>query len=320
MTAKDDLLILCSIFGSCLKRSQGAGGNISVKQGNTLWIKASGIRLSSVSTTTGYVECDISKIHQCYKNENENLDETVIGGPSKKPSMETFFHLLPKSHIVHIHPTFFCSYLCSAELRTIFSNEMASNSLYIPYIKPGIQLAKHILPHYSNESIIFLENHGIILLGDSIESIIHLYEDTLTKLEKIVQAKANESSISIEYKIHKLSNQFAKPIYGLSSLPTHFLPISPDHFLFLQNRPLISSKIYLEEDFHKWMEVTSTPPSILQVDFQVYSLAPTYELCTNKEEYLRSYLDIYPTATILSEENQKELLTCPKEKIRLTSQ
>lgn len=319
MTGKQDLLTLCSIFGACLKRSQGAGGNISVKEKNVLWIKASGVRLSSVTNTTGYVKCRLSKIQECYKNENEDLEETVIGGPNKKPSMETFFHLLPKSHIVHIHPTFFCTYLCSTELCSIFKSKM-ENTLYIPYIKPGLSLAKSILAKYTDESVIFLENHGIILLADSVESVIRLYEETLTKLETIVQGKSNESSISIEYRLQKLSNQIVKPIYGIPPLPSSFLAISPDHFLFLQKNPLLTSKNRLEEDFQNWMKHNSSVPSVVQVDFQIYTLALTYEVCTNKEEYLRSYLEIYQTATTLREEHLEELLTCPKEKIRLTSQ
>ena len=320
MNPKEELILLCSLFGSCEKKTQGQGGNISVKQGTTLWIKASGSRLSSVSDRIGYVECDIPKIHECYNKGEENLEGSVLRGPSKKPSMETFFHLLPKSHIVHIHPTFFCRYLCNFELKSIFSNFGKENTLYIPYCKPGLQLAQRILPLYKNESVIFLENHGIILLADSVESLLLLYDNTLSKLENDVDQKSYESSLSSLYTIYKTTNQIAKPVYRLPLLPDTFLPMTPDHFLFLQKSPLLTTKSDLEIDCRKWMQEKGYAPSVLQEDDQIYCLGTTFEQCVNKEEYLRSYFDIFPTASHLSEDNQKELLVCPKEIHRLSTQ
>jgi ribulose-5-phosphate 4-epimerase/fuculose-1-phosphate aldolase len=314
MNAEQDFLKLCTLFGACSKRSQGAGGNISVKQANTLWIKASGYRLTAVTKTSGYVKCHIPTLQELYQKNIETFEESIGG----KPSMESFFHLLPKSHIVHIHPTFFCKYLCSIQSKAIFTSNHFPNSLYVPYVKPGLPLAKSIFPHYTNESVIFLENHGIILLSDSVESMIELYETSLATLEQIVGTNANQSSLSVEYKLTQLFNQTVKPIYTLPSLPNFFSPISPDHFLFLQPQPFLTAAKTVEHDCQNWL-AENKAPSVVQVDNQVYCLALSYDLCTNKEEYLRSYLEIDSTTTILTLQDQQDLLTCPKENHRLNS-
>jgi rhamnose utilization protein RhaD (predicted bifunctional aldolase and dehydrogenase) len=317
MIPPEDFLSLCNIFGACSKRSQGAGGNISVKQDTILWIKASGARLSSISKKSGYACCNINLLHDLYVKENENLQTALAYAESEPPSMETFFHLLPCSHIVHIHPSFFCKFLCSNESKSIFTTVNFPSSLYIPYTKPGYLLAKKIFSLYTNESVIFLENHGVIFLANSSESVIKLYIDIVALLESITKCKDSASSLSVEYQLYKLTNEFAKPIYFLNkSLPKLFVPITPDHFLFLKDLPLITTKECLSTDLQKYRVI----PSILSIDSQIYALGKTIEQAQSKEEYLQSYIEIYDNSTRLSDTNMSELIECSKEKLRLSKE
>lgn len=313
MSVLKDFVYLCNLFGSCIKRSQGAGGNISVKDSNHLYIKASGYRLTSVTPTKGYVICDIEKSFLSFKNNIEDLSSCLVSSSNDKPSMEAFFHLLPSKYIVHIHPTFFCKYLCSKDSRSIFTKENFPSSLYISYKKPGIELAREIFSKYSNESVLFLENHGIILLENSMESIIHLYASLLEQLEKYINDNSNTSDIRIENTLYQYTQQFAKPVYNLNtSLHTEFIAISPDHFLFLKEKPLFTTK----ENLSSYL-VQSETPSILSVDSQIYCLGKTIEQCQNKEEYLRAYFDIENNSIELTHTDKNDLLICSKEKLRV---
>jgi rhamnose utilization protein RhaD (predicted bifunctional aldolase and dehydrogenase) len=316
MIPPHDLVYLCSLFGACSKRTQGAGGNISVKQNNLLWIKASGIKLSSVSKKSGYACCNIDTLLELFANANENLQSALAYPESESPSMETFFHLLPFSHIVHIHPTFFCKYLCSKESSSIFTTTNFPSSLYIPYTKPGYPLAKKIFDTYTKETIIFLENHGIILLGNSVQNVVELFSHTTEILESIVNEKYTASSLMIEHKLYHLTFEFAKPVYPVLILPNHFDPITPDHVLFLKEAPFFTTKDTLEKDILE----SKTIPSVIRVDKQIYTLGKTVEQAQNKEDYLQSYVEIWSESTYLQAENINDLLNCSKEKLRMNKE
>lgn len=314
----EEFLYLCDLFGSCIGRTQGAGGNISVKWDNKLLVKASGYRLSAVNENEGYVYCNIDRVKSCYDNQEENLESAILEKTQSKPSMESFFHLLPKQYIVHIHSTFFCKYLCKSNTANIFSEENFPRSLFIPYIKPGLKLAQSILPNYSDQSLIFLENHGIILLGNSIEQIVDLYDKTVRHAESIWKEPSTYSSLIVEKKLKDLTKQTVKPVYNLSfSLPSFFLPVTPDHFLFLQDSPLQVKESQLESSLLEWKDKKQTFPSVLQIDSQIYILGKSYIQCQNKEEYLRSYFEIYDHASFLPKENLDELMSCSKETFRI---
>lgn len=317
--SKDLFINLCNLFGSCTQRTQGTGGNISVKENDTLIIKASGCRLSSVSNTDGYVICSIQKIQEALDEGKEQLEESILEGAPRKPSMEAYFHILPKTIIVHFHSVYFCKYLCKQTAREIFTVENFPNSKFISYKKPGLDLAKELMPLYTNESILFLENHGIILLGESIEEIIAVYSQTIDRLQTLTQTICYDSDLRVEKIIKDTTNQIIKPIYNFPDfLSQPFKAVTPDHFLFLQERPLLSTKKTVENDLKEWKTVFHTFPSILQVDETIYSLAQTYEQCQNKEEYLRSYFDIYVEAQELDSQELLNLLHCPKEQFRLS--
>lgn len=320
-TPEDELTYLCSLFGSCSYRSQGGGGNISVKDKDYLYIKASGFRLCSVNQKTGFVICDSNAVRQCLQKNEENIESTLTIESSLKPSMESFFHLLPKKYVVHLHPTFFCRYLCRENAEVLFSPVNFPHSLYIPYKKPGLPLAKIIFEKYTDEEILFLENHGIILVSDSLQHLLDQYKRTVKRLENLTNELYVGSDIQIEHTINQYTKGLSKPVYWLQeSVPTHFYPITADHFLFLQSHLFESSKENLSRSLTEWMSQHQTPPSVCKVENQVYVIGKSYEQCQNKEEYLRSYLDIcsgMQSLHLISQSQQMELLGCTKEKLRL---
>jgi rhamnose utilization protein RhaD (predicted bifunctional aldolase and dehydrogenase) len=320
-TPEEELIFLCNLFGSCSKRSQGAGGNISVKDRNNLYIKASGVRLTSVNKNSGYVACDLSGVSKLFENNIEQLDSIVSFGKPQKPSMETFLHLLPLKYVVHFHSSYICKFLCTKQSQQLFTNKNFPNSMYIPYVKPGILLAKKILPKWNGETILFLENHGIVLLGDTIKNLVFLYKNLVELVEQYTYTKDTSSPIESEYSLIIKSGTYIKPIYSVKDVPTSFLPISPDHFLFLQKAPLVTNLSNLEEDLDIWTTTFASNPSFIKLDNQLYASGKNWEDCYNKEEYLLSYFDIITeSSSCISNHEQELLLKCPKEIFRLHNQ
>ena len=112
---------------------------------------------------------------------------------SKKPSVEAIFHAflltLPGVNFVgHTHPVAVNQVLCSKHgrifaKRRLFPDEVVCcgvESVFVPYLDPGLKLAQGIraaVTAYMKRlsrlpRVIFLENHGIIALGATSESVV----------------------------------------------------------------------------------------------------------------------------------------------------
>jgi len=305
----NDYVLLAKLFGSCIHRVQGPGGNISIKENKEMIIKTSGTCLNQTTISSGYVVCNINSLKEKLDTQDENVLSCVERGDlNKPPSLECFFHLLPSRIIVHIHPTCLLSILCSKEAKTKLTI-IFPNSLVVPYQKPGITLGKTILDAYNNESFIFLENHGVILCADTIESIIEMYGVIESRLNSHYSRIEQEYSYIKKWKLDGI----LKPSYIVkpSQIPTTFPALTPDQYLFLKKSPFIINQTTDSFDASKY--------SIIVDKTFVYIIGKTIQQCQYIEEILLSFLEFYKVSeNILSQENLFEITGCPKEIYRLS--
>ena len=314
---------ICVLFSNCVHRVQAGGGNISLKVGNNIIIKSSGTALSSTTNTNGYTVCNLAKLHAKFKEENESLEDCVLGGAGK-PSLETFFHLLPSKIIVHLHPTFFLGPLCSKDASAIFTNEDFPSSLLIKYNKPGFLLAKDIFKAYNGEHLIFLQNHGIILCGETLDEIATAYSKAISRLEIITGKKHLFSDILFEMgllrSIKKVTEgYFIKPFY--SCLPMQIIPYTPDISLFLKRCPLIIDNVAnIEKQLLDYMQSEMTLPALAYCNSSIsYCIGKTQQQCDFIYEIVQSYLEIDAGQYNIIEEAQiNQLIECPKEVYRMS--
>jgi putative hydrolase of the HAD superfamily len=152
---------------------QAGGGNISIKIDNKsisknadiILIKSSGYNLSEVTQYSGYCSFLLNDLQSIIYDENsdknteKNIENTRTWIKKDDPSIETYFHgILNKKYIIHTHPNL---------LIHLFNKDES-----IPYITPGIDVAKYIIKHNRiNDKYLYLENHGIILSTDFITDI-----------------------------------------------------------------------------------------------------------------------------------------------------
>jgi len=175
-------------------------GNTSVKLNNEQFaVKASGCSLATLAETDVTV-CDMPKVltilekRQLTDEELEQqLLETRVGGAGKRPSIESMFHawlltLRDVNFVGHCHPTAANQVLCSPRARDfaerrLFPDEVVCcgpQSVFVPYADPGLPLAREIAErtrlHIEKEGIvprlILLQNHGIIALGSTPQSVM----------------------------------------------------------------------------------------------------------------------------------------------------
>lgn len=179
---------------------QAAGGNVSCKNDESIHIKKSGFRVSEISKNEGYICLPLSelnnKVAQLLKleisdGELEDRYNLLIKSFSdiSRPSMETAFHLFSKKYVMHSHPTLVNILNCSLEGQRILEKEFSADALCAPYTKPGILISKKIVEMTKGKnipSIIFLFNHGLILLGDTIKEIETLLQNIENRIAKYI--------------------------------------------------------------------------------------------------------------------------------------
>jgi rhamnose utilization protein RhaD (predicted bifunctional aldolase and dehydrogenase) len=175
-------------------------GNASVRiDAETFLVKASGCHLGTLNAGD-LVSCRALPLLSFLdrKNATDNevdaaLNASRVDSRSKKPSVETLFHAfllsLPGIGFVgHTHAPSVNQILCSPRgkefaLKRIVPDEVVccgSESLYIPYTDPGLQLARSIRSgtqaFYRRNRlfprVILLQNHGIITIGATAEAVV----------------------------------------------------------------------------------------------------------------------------------------------------
>ena len=92
-------------------------------------------------------------------------------------------HSILQKYTVHLHPIQVNRVLICETARDII-NKVYPNSLIIDYLTPGILVCNKIKESYTNQNVIFLLNHGIIVTSDDINNIYRLIDDILITFER----------------------------------------------------------------------------------------------------------------------------------------
>ena len=94
----------CQNIGSNALFVQGAGGNISWKDDNILWVKASGMWLADAMDKNIFVSVDLTSVLEQVKDKKYSIKIKSIEASDLRPSIETILHaILPHRLVLHIH-------------------------------------------------------------------------------------------------------------------------------------------------------------------------------------------------------------------------
>lgn len=184
---------------------QASGGNSSYKvSAEKMLIKASGYQLADITAEQGYAVINPQIIRTAFlqmpsmdefdeQTSKQILDSAFVGG--KRPSIETFLHSISGKYTLHTHPIAVNALTCRKEgMKTLA--ELFPDALLIGYAKPGAELAKAYFEEYKKKAaddnqifdIVFLQNHGLVVSGNSADEVIDKTEAVVAKLEKYLGA------------------------------------------------------------------------------------------------------------------------------------
>jgi len=122
----DSIVSLSREFGSSPEYVLAGGGNTSVKDGDAMYVKASGTRLGTIDMD-GFVPLSLKALDgiwaKRYPEETNAREDAVLAdlnaarmeeGDTRRPSVESLLHgFFPYRYVVHTHPALVNGLSCS---------------------------------------------------------------------------------------------------------------------------------------------------------------------------------------------------------------
>ena len=235
-----DLVDISKYAGERIDLVQAGGGNSSVKLNNgKMLIKASGYSLSEIEGDYGYSTVLTDQISEIVKNEKiinekskrkrENIASQLVKKATvdikNRPSIETLLHSFLLKYTLHTHPISVNIVLAKKGweniLTSIFPNE---ELVFVEYQTPGVDLALALKSQLNKfvkiPSILFLQNHGLIITSDKKNEIEILTEYVLDSVENY---------LNIDFSKYKLTTEITKSLKKINDIQNRF-----DRFKFDQ--------------------------------------------------------------------------------------
>lgn len=176
---------------------QAGGGNSAYKiSRKRMVIKASGYLLADVNADRGYAVVDPQVIRNAFlsgadlegmskADAKKILAQAFIEG--ERPSIETFLHVVSGRYSLHTHPIVVNILTCRAGgMDTL--QEMFPEALMVPYATPGVELAKVYFKQYQQHgkdiSVVFLQNHGLLVSAETADEAMEKTEQTVRRIEE----------------------------------------------------------------------------------------------------------------------------------------
>lgn len=159
---------------------QGAGGNVSWKDGGTLWIKASGSGLAQAAREQIFLPVDLRHLRHALSRGDFSVVPRTLTDTSLRPSIETPLHaLLPHPLVVHLHAVEILAQLVRRNaddvLRALLPPAVRWTS--VAYAKPGAALAQALAEALAADpeaDVVFMHNHGVVIGGENVAAVAAL--------------------------------------------------------------------------------------------------------------------------------------------------
>lgn len=165
---------------------QAAGGNTSIKLGDTLWIKASGQWLADALAKPIFVPVDFNALRSAFETgeDVEQASRFATHDAGLRPSIETAMHALIRRPVVlHVH----CVATIATAVRRDAETRLADaldglDYAFTPYVRPGQPLAEAIAAR-GDHDIYVLGNHGLTVAAETIDEAARLLDVVAERLQ-----------------------------------------------------------------------------------------------------------------------------------------
>lgn len=321
----------CAQIGRDPLLVQGAGGNVSWKEGGTLWVKASGTWLSEAAEKEIFVPVDLLQVRAAMAVGNFAVTPQVLESSPLRPSIETLLHaLMPHKVVAHLHAIEVLAHLVRKQpeqrIAALLGNTLGWTS--VGYSKPGADLAMAVarqIETAARADVIFLRNHGVVIGGADVAEVESISSRLVTTLRNAVLALRSDSTGPVQ--VERLAargyepcgdremNELALDDRLAGRLRTEWA-LYPDHVVFLGPEAVVLRDHTAIESFCK---LEYAPPYVFALGKGVFQ---SNKATVAHHAQLRCYFDVLvrqPAAErleFLSEDQVSELLNWDAEKYR----
>lgn len=186
----------CARIGADPLLVQGAGGNVSWKDGGILWVKASGTWLAEAESNEIFVPVNLAHLQDALAKKDFSVKPQVNCKSSLRPSIETLLHaLMPHRVVVHLHAVEVLAHLVRINARQKIEDLVgdAVNWIFVDYFKPGADLARAVFEELKNRpdaDVVFMGNHGVVLGGASTAELETLLCDVIAACQPAIREES----------------------------------------------------------------------------------------------------------------------------------
>jgi rhamnose utilization protein RhaD (predicted bifunctional aldolase and dehydrogenase) len=192
VTEFEDLRKLSAHLGADPLLVQAAGGNTSIKQDDTMWIKASGTWLQDALTKDIFVPLDIQALTKALLANSPDCENCLpfvrqdLNALGLRPSIETSVHgRMPQQVVLHVHCVNTIAWAIRNDAEHQFAKRLQHfNWSFIPYARPGLQLSLAIAQNLKvGSDVMVLQNHGLAVAADTVADAAALLSAVVKALE-----------------------------------------------------------------------------------------------------------------------------------------
>ena len=245
---------------------KGGGGNTSVKDETTLWVKPSGTTLGGLTEET-FVQMNRAKINELYVTETptepaareelvKDLMAAAVENDAGRPSVEAPLHnVFDAKYVVHTHPALVNGLTCAKDGEAA-CKRLWPDALWVEYIDPGYTLCMEVrkrieaykVTNGSEPALLVLKNHGIFVSADTPEEIRSLYirvmdalraEYSTAGLSQTMNIPAVADAPETVAQIQSLFGGDSAFIASSGKFPYAPGPITPDHLVYSKAFPFV---------------------------------------------------------------------------------
>lgn len=327
------LAVLSARLGANRDLVQGAGGNTSLKRGDTeLWVKASGTWLSAAERQPIFVGLDLPEVLRRLRADEAEPALPALLDPAGtlRPSIETTLHaLLPHRVVLHVHSVNALAFAPRADGEALVAERLGSlRWAWIPYAKPGLPLTRAVQARLAEApDILVLGNHGLVVGGSSPEDAAARLEAVERRLATPARAAA-PADLPLLERLAGLSGGRYRPAqlaeaHAAATDPASFGmaargALYPDHVVFLGPAPVPT---FSPGEAAEWLRQPPEPAPALVLVAGAGAMLRA-ELGAGAEEMAACLglvlprLDPAAPLTVLSPAQEAELLDWDAEKYR----
>ena len=292
----------CAAIGSDPLLVQGAGGNVSWKEGGTLWVKASGTWLADARRREIFVPVALAPLRDAMRRGDFDAAPRTLSGSTLRPSIETMLHaLLDHKVVMHVHAVEILAHLVRPNFETAIADRIGTATGWVAtaYHKPGAELAKAVkaaIASHPSADVVFLQNHGVVAGGRDVADVSRTLRLIVERLANPVRSSTAAPADAAGMEALKALGYRPVPLPDVQKLaadPSYFRQLRqswalyPDHVVFLGAAPAIFDDAGAFRLFHQ--RSGQAPELVFVRGAGVFERQP---LSAAKYAYLRCYCDV----------------------------